>query len=88
MNLIAYSLIYLMYAIISIWITTRIMIENKKVFSFMPFLIVGVSFCFYSVLMYYEVYAHMIWFFVELSFGLSLLWIFITIRRGKYGFNK
>ncbi len=85
-NLYIYSIIQIFFAIILIWLTTLIMIEKKKILAFIPFFIVGVVSCFYAGFVFYEVFVNFAWFFIEFLYLISIIWIFINLRR-KNGVN-
>lgn len=70
------------FSIIILWKTILIMIEKKKIFPFMPFLIVGVAFCFYTSFIIYGIYETTLWIFYESLLLMSLIWIVMIVRRG------
>ena len=78
-----YSAIYVIFAIILIWLVTLIMIEKKKILKFMPFFIAGLVFCFSSAFTFYGVFMSSAWFFIEFLGLAAIIGIFIILRREK-----
>lgn len=71
----------IIFSVLIIWKTILVMIEKKKISLFMPFLIVGVAFCFYSSFILYGIYETVLWIFYESLLLISLIWISMIVRR-------
>lgn len=79
------SFLDLILAILMIWLSSLTMVEKKIIMPFVPFFIIGLAYCFASVLSFYFLLTHIFWFFKDLllliSFGLFVFQI------KKYVFN-
>ncbi len=76
-------IVYLIFAIIIIWKTTLLMIEKKRIIIILPFLIVGVVFCFYVSFLFYNIFDEGLWFILKSVFAIVIIWILINIIRGE-----
>ena len=76
-------IIYLIFAIIIIWKTTLLMVRKKRVIFFLPFLIVGVVFCFYASFLFYNIFDDRLWLILKSAFAIVIIWILINIIRGE-----
>ena len=74
----------LFFSIIILWKTTLIMIEKKKILFFMGFFVFGLALCFYAGFYFYEVYDKILWLFYELLLIVSIILIFVSLRRKEY----
>ena len=78
-------IIYLIFAIIITWKTTLLMIEKKRIIIFLPFLIVGVIFCFYVSFLFYNIFDEWPWLVLKSAFAIVLIWILINVIRRENG---
>lgn len=78
-DIVIFTMIVLAFALIIIWLTSQSMIENKDLFGFCSFLLLGISLTFYVVLIALEVFLSWAWMFLELMIFVSLVWIYVNI---------
>ncbi len=78
-------IIYLIFAIIITWKTTLLMIEKKRIIIFLPFLIVGIVFCFYVSFLFYNIFDEWPWLVLKSAFAIVLIWILINVIRRENG---
>lgn len=66
-------------AISMILFSSQAMVEKKKIRPFIPFFMIGLAYCFTSVLSFYFLLTHILWFlkdlFLMISFGLFIFTI-------------
>ena len=74
----------LFFSIIILWRTTLAMIEKKKILFFMGFFVFGLALCFYAGFYFYGVYDKIFWLFYELLLLVSIILIFVSLRRREY----
>jgi hypothetical protein len=73
------SMLDLGLAISMVWFSSQAMVEKKKIRPFVPFFMIGLAYCLASVLSFYFLLTHILWFFKDLflmaSFGLFVFTI-------------
>jgi hypothetical protein len=85
-SLIVYVIVYAVFAILMIWKTASMMIEDKNMGQFLPFFLVGVIASFQAAFTFYELYHFSVWVSIELLYVIVIGWIFAIIARRKEWF--
>lgn len=78
-------MVYIVFSIMIIWGTSLLIIEKKKITPFLPFLLIGFTFCFYAAFIFYDILNGSIGLILEMMCSISLIWIIVIFVRRKYG---
>ena len=73
----------LMTAIILMWLVSLEIIRSKKMGSFMPFLVISLSYCINMALNFYGVNDQRIWLIPESMLTISAWWILIILIKNN-----
>jgi hypothetical protein len=82
-NLLLYfgSFLDLILAILMIWFSSQAMVEKKIIVPFVPFLMIGLAYCFASVFSFYFLLTNIFWFFKDLFLLISFGLFVFTIKK-------
>lgn len=72
---------YLIFAIIMLCITNRIILKKKEMLSFLPFIMVGLLACFQIAFMFHDISNLFVWLGVKIVYVIVLSLIFINLWR-------
>lgn len=75
------SFLDLILAILMIWFSSQAMVEKKAITPFVPFFMIGLAYCFTSVLSFYFLLTNIFWFFKDLFLLISFGLFIFTIKK-------
>lgn len=80
-NLLAPTIYWLIFSLITVRLASNIMVSTKKVPQIVPFYAVGIIFSLNSSLIAAQVFDTSAWFVLEVSFLITMCWILINLRK-------
>lgn len=84
LDLIFYAGLLTVTSILIIFLTTRVMIKKKNIWSFLPLFILGLSGIIKADFAFNQVYLDILWISVEILILFGFFLILINLRRGKW----
>ncbi len=76
-------IIYLGSAVVILWKANLMMIRKKKIAIFLPFLLIGTTFCFHASLIFYGLSHELLALVIEYMYPITVLWVLLLVRREK-----
>ena len=73
--------LFLTSSMILIWKTNLSMLEIRKIWVLSPFYVFGILICFKAIFVFFELFENIVWGFLEMTFFMSLVLVFIILRR-------
>ena len=80
LNLLTVGMI-LIIAIVLMWNVSIMMINSKKMWTFLPFFVVSISYCINAAFNFYEINDQRLWFIPELILAICFWWVLIILIR-------
>ena len=75
------SLPAFLFSAVIAWLSMHAMLSKNSIREFLPFFFLSVALMFYAGAIAFEVFYDNFWLILEFSILISLIWIFINIRR-------
>jgi hypothetical protein len=87
-NVLIYTLTEVLLGILVLWKACGGMVNKKKMAVYLPFYFVGATLLFHAGLTFYQVYFNVLWFGLEATYLLLMVWIAKTIVGVNYAVGR
>ena len=87
-DILIYTLTEVLLGILVLWKACRYMVNKKKMAVFLPFYFVGATLLFHAGLTFYIIYFNLLWFGLEATYVLLMIWIAKTLMGVNYAAGR